>query len=350
MTRKIYLIRHAMPDLPLGERWCVGGRCDLPLGRLGRIQAARLPFVPALQGLDAVFCSSLIRARETALPLSPAPRVIQGLEEQDMGLWDGLSFREIRERFPALYAAREQDPSLLPAGAESEEAVRQRMTAALWRCLRESEGHIAVVSHKGSIASLTGRRSLLGYTSISVLEAADGELRVRQLGLSPAPEPTDALCLRMLEASGLSAGVIAHCRAVASLADELCEKLNRAGLSLDGKAVHIAALLHDLAKGEPAHAVLGGRWLRELGYDELADLIRQHTEPDSDALNEAGLVFLADKYVRGEVRVPLAERFAASAEKCKTPEARAAHARRYALALSLQQQIMQFPGLRVPEI
>ena len=69
MSRKVWLIRHAMPDLPIGERWCVGGRSDFPLGRLGRLQAALLPFVPELQGLDAVFCSSLIRARETALPL-----------------------------------------------------------------------------------------------------------------------------------------------------------------------------------------------------------------------------------------------------------------------------------------
>ena len=44
MPRTVYLIRHAMPDLPLGERWCVGVRTDLPLGTLGRLQAALLPF------------------------------------------------------------------------------------------------------------------------------------------------------------------------------------------------------------------------------------------------------------------------------------------------------------------
>ena len=54
MKRRIYLIRHAMPDIPLGERWCVGGRSDFPLGRLGRIQAARLPFVNELE--DALGC------------------------------------------------------------------------------------------------------------------------------------------------------------------------------------------------------------------------------------------------------------------------------------------------------
>ena len=32
MSRKVWLIRHAMPDIPMGERWCVGGRSDFPLG------------------------------------------------------------------------------------------------------------------------------------------------------------------------------------------------------------------------------------------------------------------------------------------------------------------------------
>ena len=43
MTRRVYLIRHAMPDIPLGERWCVGGNSDFPLNALGRMQAALLP-------------------------------------------------------------------------------------------------------------------------------------------------------------------------------------------------------------------------------------------------------------------------------------------------------------------
>ena len=79
MSRKVWLIRHAMPDIPMGERWCVGGRSDFPLGRLGRIQAARLPFVPELKAVQAVFASPLVRAIETARPLCEAPRIMPGL-------------------------------------------------------------------------------------------------------------------------------------------------------------------------------------------------------------------------------------------------------------------------------
>ncbi len=344
MSRRIYLIRHAMPDIPLGERWCVGGRSDFPLGRLGRIQAARLPFVKELEGVQAVFASPLTRAIETARPLCDAPRIMPGLEEQDMGAWDGLSFREIMARDPELYAAREADPSLLPDGAESAEAVASRMREAMLRCLRESEGDIALVSHKGAIAAITGERRKLGYTSLTVLEEENGALRIRDIGLSPQPELTDALCLAMLCASGADGALIAHCRAVASLADELCAMLKGKGIALDSEAVHTAALLHDIAKGEQEHAAVGGLWLKELGLPEPAEIVRQHTEPDSDGLNEAGLVFLADKLVRGAERVGLEERFGASLAKCKTPEAQAAHARRFALARSIKEKIDRLCG------
>ena len=143
----------------------------------------------------------------------------------------------------------------------------------------------------------------------------------------------------MLRASGADEALTAHCRAVAALADELCAALREKGIALDSEAVHTAALLHDIAKGEHDHAAVGGLWLKELGYPELAEIVRQHTEPDSDALNEAGLVFLADKLVRGAERVELEERFDASLARCKTPEAQCAHARRFNLAHSLKDKI-----------
>ena len=339
MSRRIFLIRHAMPDIPLFERWCVGGRSDFPLGRLGRIQASRLPFVKELDGVQAVFASPLVRAIETARPLCDAPLLMPGLEEQDMGVWDGLSFREIMARFPELYAARERDPSLLPEGAESTQAVAARMREAIFRALAASEGDIALVSHKGAIAAIAGNRSKLGYTSLTVLEEENGELRVREVGRPPRAEISDALCLAMLRASGADEALVAHCRAVAALADELGAALKEKGLALDSEAIHAAALLHDIAKGERDHAAVGGLWLKELGLPQLAEIVRQHTEPDSDELNEAGLVFLADKLVRGAERVTLEERFGSSAAKCRTPEAQCAHARRFELARSLKDKI-----------
>ena len=345
--RRIYLIRHAMPDIPLGERWCIGGQTDIPLGKLGRLQAALLPFVPELRGVEQVFCSTLIRARETALPLCPEPIQIPGLEEQRMGAWDGLPFTDIMRRFPELYAARENDSTLLPDGAEADEAVRLRMYAALLQCLHQSAGDIAVVSHKSAIASITGQRAKLGYTSVSVLEADGDTLTVQETGRLCKPIMDDRVCLALLKAAGADAELIAHCKAAAALADELCAALAEKGIALNAALVHRAALLHDLARAEKDHAALGAVWLRELGYPEIAEIVRQHHDPDSTAISEAAVVYIADKAVRGSERVPVAERFERSLAKCQTPEARAAHERRRQTALTIQNEINRLCGAKI---
>ena len=342
--RKIYLIRHAMPDIPIGERWCIGGQTDIPLGKLGCLQAALLPFVPELDGVETVFCSTLIRARETARPLCPEPVPVPGLEEQRMGAWDGLAFTEIMRRFPELYAARELDSTLLPDGAETDEAVYLRMHAALLQCLRQSSGDIAVVSHKSAIASITGQRSRLGYTAVSILEAEGDALTVKETGRLCKPNLDDDVCLALLKAAGADTDLIAHCAAVAVLADEVCAALNEKGIALDAPLIHHAALLHDLARAERDHTALGAVWLKELGYPEIAEIVRQHHDPDSTEINEAAVVYIADKAVQGSVRVPIAERFARSLLKCKTPEALAAHAKRRRTAQTIRNEINRMCG------
>lgn len=345
--RKIYLIRHAMPDIPLGERWCIGGQTDIPLGKLGHLQAALLPFVPELRGVEKVFCSTLVRARETALPLCPDPIQIPGLEEQRMGAWDGLPFTEIMRRFPELYAARESDSTRLPKGAEADDAVRLRMHAALLQCLRQSSGDIAVVSHKSAIAGITGQRAKLGYTSVSVLEADRDAMTVQEAGGLCKPDLNDIVCLALLKAAGADENLIAHCEAAAALADELCAALKKKGTVLNADLIHCAALLHDLARAEKEHAALGAVWLRELGYPEIAEIVRQHHDPDSTAINEAAVVYIADKAVQGSARVSVAERFERSLTKCKTPEARAAHERRRQTAMIIQNEINRLCGATI---
>ena len=337
--RKLYLIRHAMPDIPIGERWCIGGETDIPLGKLGQLQAALLPFVPELRSVNQVFCSTLIRARETALPLCADPIMVEGLEEQRMGTWDGLPFTEIMRRFPELYAAREKDATLLPEGAEPDAAVRVRMHAALAECLRQSSGDIAVVSHKSAIASVTGQRKKLGYTSVSVLEAEGETLAVKEIGMLCKPVLNDVVCLALLHAAGADENLIAHCKAVAALADELWAALRKKGITLNSEQIHHAALLHDLARAEKDHAALGAMWLKELGYPEIAEIVSQHHDPDGTEINEAAIVYIADKAVRGSERVNIAERFAQSLSKCKTPEALAAHERRRQTAKTIQNEI-----------
>ena len=335
--RSVYLVRHAMPDIPIGARWCIG-HTDLPLGTVGRMQAALLPFVPILRG-KPVFCSYLSRAVDTARSLCPEPMIREGLEEQDMGVWDGLSFDEIMVRYPELYAAREKDPAIWPEDAEDMVSVGRRMRAALQRCLDETEGDIVVVSHKSAIDSITAQRKKLLHTSVSRVSWDGSVLAPQEVGQLPHPDLTEEVCMALLHAAGTPEQVIAHGRAVAEEALRLADRLPAEEAAPDRPLLYAAALLHDVARAEPNHAETGAAWVRALGYPEVADVIARHHDEDGDSLDEAALLFLADKYVRGTEHVSLEERFAASAERCTDEEARAAHDRRYQAAKRLENRI-----------
>lgn len=165
--KRVYLLRHAAPDFPDGQRRCLG-RTDTPLGDVGMAQAeamaARLPPVAA------VFSSPLTRAVQTARKIDGSITTMTGLRELDYGQWDGLTFAEIRRRFPELYAQREHDKSLLPPGSEPPEQALARFLGAMAEAARISPGDFAVVAHSGVIElfsqAITGRRYKPRYCEI----------------------------------------------------------------------------------------------------------------------------------------------------------------------------------------
>ena len=347
--RRVFFLRHARPDIPFGERWCVGSRTDIPLGSYGKIQASLLRFEPDLKGLNAVFCSSLSRSRETALAISSSPVTIPGLEEQDMGVWDGLSFTEIRTGWPELYAIREHDPYTLPEGAETLEHMAERFREAVARCLAESDGDIAVVAHKSSISTVTGCREMLGWASVSVAEYGVNGLKVTEIGRQPHPGLRDEVCDAMMSAADADDALKAHCRAVADLASGLCGMLTGAGLQLSTPLVRSSALIHDIARARKHHPEAGAEWLLELGYPAVAEIIRRHHDLEGTQLDEAAIVFLADKCFEGERRVTIEERFAGSASRCLTREAMEAHACRLETELQIKEKINRILGKTVIE-
>ena len=91
--KKVYLIRHGLPDFPGGQRMCIG-TTDIPMGEAGLAQAAAM--ARKLPPVTAVFSSPLTRAVQTAEAIGPDITILPGLREIHAGEWDGLTFREIR--------------------------------------------------------------------------------------------------------------------------------------------------------------------------------------------------------------------------------------------------------------
>ena len=120
------------------------------------------------------FTSPLTRAVQTAQAIRSETIILDGLRELDYGAWEGLTFSQIRLRYPALYAARGDDPTLLPPGAESSCCALARFSAAMEEAARRSPGDFAVVAHGGVIAlfleHVTGRWNKPGYCEIKKLQ------------------------------------------------------------------------------------------------------------------------------------------------------------------------------------
>ena len=153
MGRMVYLLRHCQPDLPSGKRLCIG-HTDVPLAQEGWVQAAQLAEKFGRRSITAVYSSDLKRSYQTAqvladvLTLSPNQRT--DLREIDMGAWDGLTFAEIRRRWPEAYRRRgEMIWQYAPPGGESFACCAQRAEQALSAIVAESQGDVLIVAHSG---------------------------------------------------------------------------------------------------------------------------------------------------------------------------------------------------------
>jgi broad specificity phosphatase PhoE len=97
----VYLVRHG--QTPLNESGVLRGLADPPLDETGRRQAARLGAALGSRGLAAVFSSPLLRARQTAQPVSERAglevAVDQCLLDRDYGPWTGISRESVTARW-----------------------------------------------------------------------------------------------------------------------------------------------------------------------------------------------------------------------------------------------------------
>ena len=97
-----------------------------------------------------------MRTAEEVAAASGAPvEADEDFRETDFGAWDGLTFAEVRERWPAELTAWLADPSVAPPGGESFLDVSARVSGALRRVLAGHRGQtVLIVSHVTPIKTL----------------------------------------------------------------------------------------------------------------------------------------------------------------------------------------------------
>jgi broad specificity phosphatase PhoE len=130
----VYLARHGQTAYNLEGRF--QGHLPVPLDDTGRRQAAELAERAAAHKFAVLWCSPLLRARETADTVAAStgldPHEDDRLVETDAGEWTDLSFAEVNSREPAAFAAFVAgDESFAFPGGESLQHQRERVSMAM---------------------------------------------------------------------------------------------------------------------------------------------------------------------------------------------------------------------------
>ena len=201
-SKRIYLMRHAKPELPFGGR-VYYGRTDFPLSAEGRAAAAKLG--EHLRGritFDALYTSGMKRAVETASLAVPGMTgtAVPELREVDLGDWDGRSYDEVREQFREIYERRGVEfARTAPPCGESFEEMQRRTVPAFEKIVSSHEsGNILIVAHGGAIWSIVARLFgldlndmfffPLDYCGIDVVEPSCGRWRLVRYNWTPETE------------------------------------------------------------------------------------------------------------------------------------------------------------------
>lgn len=148
----LYLIRHAETDA--NRKGLFLGRTESPLLPESRKSLEELRCKFEAISLDKIFSSPRKRAIDTAKVLNKEIETLKALEEMDFGLFEGLTYTQIEERYPKeTKKMMSQAGTYTFPGGESEEGFSRRVKAGLEEVvyISQQKGYeaIALVSHAG---------------------------------------------------------------------------------------------------------------------------------------------------------------------------------------------------------
>jgi alpha-ribazole phosphatase/probable phosphoglycerate mutase len=157
---KLFLVRHGQTDWNIARRF--QGQSDVPLNQTGIKQAKALAGQLSAQHIDALYSSDLQRALETAKVISglsgykPDLHSDSRLREINFGDWEGLTYKEIKEKYPTALAERENDIyKNAPPNGETLEQLCARVRSMLDELYaKHKDQTVLVVAHGGVLQIL----------------------------------------------------------------------------------------------------------------------------------------------------------------------------------------------------
>ncbi|MEG1774566.1 MAG: histidine phosphatase family protein [Oscillospiraceae bacterium] len=158
VTYKLHLIRHGMTAGNRDGRYV--GRTDLPICPEGRAELQRLVAQYEYPAAQEIYCSPLLRCRETAELIYPDHplTVVDGLVELSMGDFEGKRLTELKDKPEYRAWLADSMHNTPPGSLESGEGFAKRIAQALNSIfMNMSQNRIsqaAVITHGGVIMGL----------------------------------------------------------------------------------------------------------------------------------------------------------------------------------------------------
>ena len=158
MTTRLCIVRHGETAWNAEHR--VQGQLDVPLNAIGQAQALAASKVLSHEKFDAIYSSDLSRARQTAQLtascLSMNVLIDKELRERHYGIFERLTYAEVKVRYPEDYARFEaRDPEYAFRTGESLRDFSERSIAVISKIVGEHENqNILVFTHGGVLDML----------------------------------------------------------------------------------------------------------------------------------------------------------------------------------------------------
>jgi probable phosphoglycerate mutase len=150
----------------------LAGAADLPLDATGERQVEALGRQLAERGIKIVFASENQTAQQTgrslAESLGVSLRKAKGLEEVDVGLWEGLTADQLRQRYPRVYKQWVERPASvqLPQGEDLQAAARRLADALVRISVRTKVPCVGVVLGRLAMGLLRCQLEGLGLDNL----------------------------------------------------------------------------------------------------------------------------------------------------------------------------------------
>lgn len=192
---RLILLRHGQTEWNALQKY--QGQTDIPLNDTGRQQAERAAeYLLNHEQVQTIYCSDLSRTRETAeiaahklkLPVYYDRR----LREASFGIWEGMTFSEVYEKYPQEFKQWYQDIwKYKMTGGETFSEVWERVSLATEEIIQRHIGTVLVVTHGGVVKSLLGHidssvdiwKTGVDPGSMTFIEFEAGTYRLLETGL-----------------------------------------------------------------------------------------------------------------------------------------------------------------------